>query len=474
MIRLSLLAVTVLGLAIYAWRDWYKSLCGLVLLMAIIERPDMPRSLAGVRGLTPWNLLLLNIVLAWLASRRREGLRWDMPRGLGLAVVAYVTVVIAGFVRMVPDDAFLGLRTSDMVSQYFVNPLKFILPALLMFDGCRSRARLKLAMFTLIGLYMLLALQTIRLIPPRFVLDAAELERRSAKILQLEVGYHRIDVSMMLAGASWATLAAREIVRRRRVRLLMLGMSVAMVYAQALTAGRAGYATWAAVGLVVAALRWRRYLLIAPLLAAAVVWAVPGAAGRMMQGVSVEDTLDTEDRVDEVEVTSGRSIIWPYVIETIGEAPFFGYGREAMFRSGLADFLADQLNERFMHPHNAYLEMLLDAGWVGFAMVMPVYLLALWQSVGLFRDRRSRACVAAGGMGLALVLALLFASVGAQTLYPREGTVGMWCAMGLVFRVWLERARRSPMVLEETGRSAPEPRRWPFSAAGPPAAARAG
>ena len=38
MIRLGLLGITVLGLSIYAWRDWFKSLCGLVLLMAILER----------------------------------------------------------------------------------------------------------------------------------------------------------------------------------------------------------------------------------------------------------------------------------------------------------------------------------------------------------------------------------------------------------------------------------------------------
>jgi O-antigen ligase len=144
-----------------------------------------------------------------------------------------------------------------------------------------------------------------------------------------------------------------------------------------------------------------------------------------------------------------------------------------MWRSGLVEFLGDYLHERFTHPHNAYLELLLDAGWIGLGLVMPVYLLALWQGVGLFRDRRSSACVAAGGVGLALVLALLFASVGAQTLYPREGTVGMWCAMALVFRMWVERARRSPMLLEPAARPAPRVV-WPSPAAAVPPAARAG
>jgi O-antigen ligase len=453
MIRLGLFSGAVFGLAVYAWRDWYKSLCGLVLLMAIIERPDMPRSLPGIRGLTPWNLLLMSIVLAWAFNRGREGLRWDMPRSVVLAFLAYVTVVVAGFVRMLADGDRLGLDTPALVSQYLVNPLKWILPALLLYDGCRTRERLRLALFAVLGLYLLIAVQTIRLIPPQYVLDAAELERRSRKILEMEVGYHRIDISMMLAGASWAALAVRETVRTGRVRLMLVGASVAIVYAQALTAGRAGYATWAAVGLVLCALRWRRYLLVAPLIVVAVLWAVPGAAGRMMQGVSAEESLDDADQIDEAEVTSGRTTIWPYVIEAIREAPFFGYGRLAMRRTGLAEFLREYLGEGFVHPHNAYLEMLLDAGWVGLGLVLPIYLLALWHGVRLFRDRRSRICVAAGGMGLALVLALLFASVGAQTLYPREGTVGMWCAMGLLFRISVERARRSPLILGDDRRS---------------------
>ena len=471
MIRLGLFSGVVLGLAVYAWRDWYKSLCGLVLLMAIIERPDMPRSLPGLRGVTPWNLLLLTIVLAWAFNRRREGLRWDMPASIALAFLAYVTVVVVAFARMLSDGDRLDLDTAAMVSQYLVNPLKWIVPALLFYDGCRTRERLRLGLLAVIGVYALIAAQTIRLIPPQHVLDAAELERRSRKILEMEVGYHRIDISMMLAGASWAALAVREALASRRLRLAMAILAVAIVYGQALTAGRAGYATWAAVGLVLCTLRWRRYLLVAPLLVAGILWAVPGAAGRMMQGVSAEETLEDADQIDEAEVTSGRTVIWPYVIEAIGEAPLFGYGRQAMKRTGLAQFLREYLGEGFVHPHNAYLEMLLDAGWVGLCLVLPVYLLALGHGLRLFRDR-SPWCVAAGGAGLALVLALLCASVGAQTLYPREGTVGMWCAMGLLFRMAVERDRRSSAFFGDRrpgGNAPPRPGALPA-----PAAVRAG
>ncbi len=49
--------------------------------------------------------------------------------------------------------------------------------------------------------------------------------------------------------------------------------------------------------------------------------------------------------------------------------------------------------------------------------------------------------MAVGGMTTALVLALLVASIGSQTFYPREASVGMWCAIGLMMRAWVERKR---------------------------------
>ena len=35
----------------------------------------------------------------------------------------------------------------------------------------------------------------------------------------------------------------------------------------------------------------------------------------------------------------------------------------------------------------------------------------------------------------------MIAAMGSQTFYPREGAVGMWAAMGLLLRVYVERSR---------------------------------
>ena len=44
-IRQLAVYVCVAILVVYAWRDWFKSLCGLILLTAVMGRLDFPQSL---------------------------------------------------------------------------------------------------------------------------------------------------------------------------------------------------------------------------------------------------------------------------------------------------------------------------------------------------------------------------------------------------------------------------------------------
>jgi O-antigen ligase len=474
MIRLSLLFAFIVSLALYAIKDWYVALCGLIALMAVLEHPDMPKTLFGVQGLNPWNILLLVVVAAWLGSRRRERLVWDMPRSVNVLLLAYLGVVLVGFFRMMADRARLPETTAFLVSEYLVNTVKWVVPGLLLYDGCRSRRRFLLGLAALSAIYVLLAVQVIKWMPAGAIMSGEGLAVRSSKILSNEIGYHRVNLSVMLAGASWAILATRGLARHFGTRALILFLALAVTYAQALTGGRAGYATWIAVGLVLGMVRWRRYLLALPLVAATILALVPAARERMLQGFTPE-THDTSaflasqdrdqdpDEPDAYTITAGRTLIWPYVVDKISEAPLVGYGREAMRRTGLTAFLLEEVGESFPHPHNAYLEWLLDNGLVGFVLTMPFYGMVVVLSFSLFRDSRSPTFVAAGGACLALVLALLFGAVGSQTFYPREGAVGMWAAIGLMLRTAVERqrairrARRDPRRCTATTAQPPQP-----------------
>jgi O-antigen ligase len=458
MLRLALLLSVVAFISAYAWRDWFKSLCGLILLIGIIEHPDFPNSIGGIQGANPWNVALLSIVLAWATRRGREGLTWDMPHHVTALLFAYFAIVIVGWVRMMmdPTEYLATVPASYLVSELLINSVKWVIPGLLLFDGCRDERRLHLAIGAILGIYVLLAIQVIRWMPISAALQGDALQARSLKILLNEVGFHRVNLSMMLSGASWAIFACLLLVTRRLHRAIVVGLGLAAVYGQALTAGRTGYITWALVGLVLCVLRWRKYLVLMPVVALLVTWAVPGAIERLSQGFG-------DSEVDRYVVTAGRNIAWPMVIEKIEESPVVGHARMAMVRTGLTWKLHHEFGEDFPHPHNAYLELLLDNGLVGFVPVVAFYLLVVGSAVSLLRERGNPNLVVTGAITLSLVLALLFASMGSQTFYPREGATGMWCAIGLMFRARVARQRAragapaavAPPSAEEPGEPIP-------------------
>lgn len=438
--RINLLCIMIAFFCGYAYVHWFRALCFLIVLMGVVEHPDMPKNIMDIQGLNPWNLLFFNVLLAWLLRGRRERPAWDMPRVITVLLLLYLGIVLVGFFRAAQDLYLLGIAPATMVSEYLINTIKWTIPGLLLFDGCRDLRRLRLATGSVLAMYGLLALQTIWWMPASSAVNAAALEARSRKIIANEIGYSRVNMSMMLSGASWAVLSTLPLARSRFQRTLVVGGFLLIAYAQALTGGRMGYATWGLVGLILCGLRWRKFLLLIPVFVLVLAVTVPGVMERMLSGFN-ERTAAGKQVVDDYEVTAGRTLIWPHVINKITESPAVGFGRLTMIRSGLNRFLLVQLGEAFDHPHNAYLEWLLDNGLIGFLLVMPFYLLLLRYALGLFLSRTVAWYSAVGGMALALVLALLVAGLGSQTFYPREGAVGMWCAIGLMLRMHVEKQK---------------------------------
>jgi len=131
-----------------------------------------------------------------------------------------------------------------------------------------------------------------------------------------------------------------------------------------------------------------------------------------------------------------------------------------MQRTGLSAWLVAMDHEGALlgHPHNAYLEMLLDSGLIGLLITLALYgTLAAWGG-SLIRDRRHSEYMGVGAMGLALVLAQLVGALTGQSFWPHETTVGMWCAGGLLLRVWVQRSRLSDGALDsELERDRAEP-----------------
>jgi O-antigen ligase len=419
----------------------------------------MPKSILGIQGLNPWNILLFFVLLGWIKDKTRNA-TVKVQLGVKFLLIWFASVIFISHIRLLGNYDILtewygGNPPSFMslFSEQIINAVKWMIPAFLLFNGCDSKERLKLATLAICSIYVLLAIQVIRWMPLSAIGGGEDLTERSIKILVKEVGFHRVNLSMMLAGGFWAVIASIKFMQTRMQKYLTIFTSLIVLFGQSLTGGRTGYATWMIIGLIFM-LKRKGLLFVLPVLVVAVVMLVPGVQERMLFGIGENAyEVETKEQAEEMDiqplalsgsdnvnlyaVTSGRSIAWPYVVETISDSPWVGYGRMSMVITGLSHFLLTELGESFPHPHNAYLEFIIDNGLIG---AVPVFILLLYFlviSLKLFLKGKSEESIVAGGLSLSLISAFVIASVGSQSFYPREGLVGMLCGIGIMYRYYL-------------------------------------
>lgn len=461
MIRITLLSFLILYLSIYAWKDWFRSACWLVLLMAVFQHPDMPKAIAGVAGLNHWNFLFINVFFSWLLNRQKLNYSWDMPKQINILLFLYSVLIVISVIRYLNDmsgvlelSQLFGLKVSSplsLVNEYIINCFKWVLPALIIFDGCRSKKQYSFALIMTSLMFLLLALQVINAMKlGALTMGGDALQRKALKVIASNVGFHRVNISMMMSGAFWMIFSLKEYLSNRFYWLFIVPACSLIFLAMVMTGGRVGYLSWAIVGFIFIMFKWRKYILLTPLMFIAVFFYAPSAVERFTQGMGSEsaDMTQTEidfseQRVDTHSITSGRIIAWPLVWQSITDAPYFGYGRNAMKNQGItAQIMIEHgSGESFPHPHNAYLQWLQDNGFIGAIPLFIFYFLILKYAYSLFRERDKTIYIVTGGICLALVLSFLLASFGSQTFYPREGAVGMWVSIALMLRVYCERKK---------------------------------
>ncbi|MCH7884115.1 MAG: O-antigen ligase family protein [Planctomycetes bacterium] len=438
-IRLLLLSAIIIGLALYAWRDWFKSLCGLILLTTILEHPEMPKHIMGIQGLNPWNTLLAVVVVAWLCARRREGLRWDLPGYAGWVFLGYVGCTFVAYVRGVFDlssfpsehrESFLGFTTDEII-----NPIKLMVPGLMLYDGARSRKRIVLALTCVLLVGVGFALQIIKYVPLGVLVDPSDFMKFRYRINR-NTGMDPNDIAMILVGTFWSMMATLVIWKRRRGRVLVAGAAAVLLVGIGLCQSRAGYVSFVGVGMLFGIFIWRPLLGILPMMGIVVFLAVPSIPARLGMGFAVGNA-SSQTANDLDVITAGRMTkIWPPVFEQISASPLIGEGRRAILRTPVHKALAKK-GIAPGHPHNAYLEVLLDAGVAGLFVILALYGLLFGIAIRLCRTPTNALVRAIGGAALAMISALLITGLSSQSLFPTTSLFGMWCVIGLMLRAFV-------------------------------------
>lgn len=450
---------------VYAWRNWFVGVLGLLCLSVVMQRREFPSYLVGIPGMNPFNLLLLATVFAWFIHLRAGGRGLDLPRNIKLLLITVLFVLFVTYLRAVvdlesiPHNPFMGRshqRPSVMqfTGEFVINRIKFIVPAILLFDACRTRRRVLIALGVILFCALVYAGLVIKHVPISSLWTGNYMKYRHR--IDRDIGLMAIDMSMMLAAAFWATVSFTVLILKKRWhRILMCGPLAALFLGMALCHSRGSYIGFAAAGFVFALARWRFLLPALPVLGIILCAAFPSITDRMMMGIGqVGATGETVNDMDEI--TAGRfTHLWPAAIEQIGKGPVIGFGALACRRTELRERWAEVTGTP-SHPHNAYLELLLDMGVLGALPLMIMYFGIFFMTWKLFRWRGDKFSAGVGGMGLAAITVLLVTAMGAQSFYPTQSTILSWCMWSLSLRVMLEWQRyRAAAVAHEFVAEAP-------------------
>jgi len=335
-----------------------------------------------------------------------------------------------------------------------VNTAKWLIPGLLIAAGANSKQRVKLVVIGLLATGALLSLQVIAKMMPGIV-SGQDLADRALRVLDRDLGYHRVDLAAITASMAWAFLAARPAFRPGIAGPIAIGGFVLCSIAMALTGGRAGMLSWTICALVLGFLKWRKMLILIPIFSLLALAVVPGLQDRLLEGFSGETggeqaerrasmgAID-EDGRDRYVITSGRVVVWPRVIAEANKSPVFGHGREAMQRTGIVARLKDDLNiTTFGHPHNAYLQLYIDTGFVGLFFVGWFFWLLGRRSMKVFAHPPNLTMGMVASMSLSFLVVNLTASLGSQSFYPKQGATLYWIVICLTMS-YLFRKRPAP------------------------------
>jgi O-antigen ligase len=447
-IREVILVLFLVGVCVYAWKDWYVALCALIFLTALLENHNIPKSIMHIQGLNPWTILFLVTLVPYLIERFKAGPRWDVPSLAIFIVVAYMAVIVIAVCRLLMDLESLPVGGGDsaarwrayhqpsiVISDFMINPIKFMLPAILLYDGCRTRRRMLLALGTLFLTGVVLAVLVIK-VTPLGVLTGSFHPLDFRNRINNQIGLHANSAALYLGGLLWGMLASTRGRWLGKYRIPMLGASGVVLIVFLICFSRTGYASFLLTGFFFGVLYWRALLFLIPIGTFASAVAFPNVIERLATGF---DFSGTGAAADVDTITAGRTgYLWPAALKQIADEPFIGLGRLGLLRSTAYDEIYAIQGEVPIHPHCTYLEVLLDSGVIGLAVVLAMMGGVLWITISLARLRNQPLFSTVGATGLAMALAAMVGGAGGRFfMIPSHYLMMIWCTWALALRAWV-------------------------------------
>ncbi|NOT02886.1 MAG: O-antigen ligase family protein [Phycisphaerales bacterium] len=435
-IREAVLLLFCMAMMVVAVRRWYWSLCSLMFLTVVMQHPSMPKMILGIQGMNPWNATFLVIAVFWMIDRLAGRPRArTSPIATVLFVSYFLMILVAGILGAVDAGSVkMGqqrFNTGWMIVDGMINPLKYLMVGLMFYDGVRSRNDVWMALLSAVGSGFAYAGLMFKSMNIRvFTIDYEDARRMTDKL----IGLFANDMGELLAFTMWSAVFVALLLRKRWQQIACWAVNVATLPPFIALKSRAGFLAFCAVGLALGGLRWRKILLLLPVVVVGIIAVSPSARDRVTTGFA-----EGGEDANWDEISAGRlTNIWPPVIEEIEQSPLFGYGRYAILRQDCAFTILEGEGQLPLHPHNSYLEILLDCGALGLILCLLCMAGLFTVTSSLMRTRGDPLTTTIGAVGFIAVVAELTAGVAGSSFYPGQSSVPYLCIWGTAMRLRAE------------------------------------
>ena len=434
------LCVALIGCA-FILLDFRVGVVLLILLMPISNSDVFPHAMFGITGLNPLNPLLAGTLGSYLLHGLSDGsLRRFLPRPLFWLYVAPILLAGALGSRHVGDIApaffmydLLDFHdTAGYVLDRVVKPLLMVVFALLVGAAAsKSEKPGKFLIPALISIWVMGSMVIVFVAQSGVALH--QLASSDSREFLSALGMHANELGRLYVVAYALLLFTWAESKEFGIRLLLLASMGLVVAALVLTFSRGAFVGFVLVNLLFPL--WRRNaknLIFLGLLAAVALFALPGA---------VYDRIATGSGEGLNAISAGRiDLIWLPLLPELLRSPIYGSGLGSILWSDAMRSGAGVTILPVSHPHNAYLEALLDMGIAGLILV-GAYFAHVWKGFrALGFDPSLSPTLRGFYLGAAAgLLGFLVASVTDGSLAPKPEQVFLWLAIGMMYG---QRARK--------------------------------
>ena len=435
--------------------------CGVVMLILLMPLSGsstlFPHEMFGIVGLNPLNLLLAGTCCSWLLHAFADdgGLSRFLPRPLLLLYV--VPILLAGAIgtRHIHEIAptllviYRGLDFPDAASylrELMLKPLLMVVFALLVAAAvAKSERPVKFLLPAVISMACMAAIVPVYVAQTGIGLKA--LASSDEREFLSALGLHANDLGRLYAIAYALLLFTWAEAKELPLRWVLLAAAGLTVGALVLTFSRGAFLELAVVSALY--VLWRRSPRTVALAA------VVGVAALVLAPAALYHRLETGEGAGLNAISAGRiDGLWLPLLPEVLRHPLFGNGISSILWSEAMRSGAGQQVLAVTHPHNAYLEALLDMGLIGTVMLCAYFVHVLRLLRELARDPRLEPALRGFFQGAAAgLIGMLVSDFTDSSLAPRPEQAFLWLAIGMMYGECARRAAAAARPRAHPGRS---------------------